>query len=305
MSETLICLQSQIRPGKGMLTLEAAAGAGVLPLCLRSKLFPLEPGRQQVLLQTQPTLAAAPGASATVKGRAAQATRQAGNPSALCHLAVSISMERHEPGGQSTQPAGGRVPHPGGLPEVMHITVCAGCHASNLSPWDLLLTPLHATAAMPVEPGTPRHPRQVRVHSGASSPLLFVWQAANLQAAQQIQQQVVVGLGLTSKPGQQSPGPASPPRLHSSPSTGDVLHSQTKTSQCMLCLSQPCGRQRLHLQGQNGIPMLLSYRILQTAGRLHLVSSPACRPWRRSILLPAFICLAIESPTPLLLLELS
>ena len=258
--------------------LDAAAGAGVLPLCLRSKLFALEPGQQQVLLQTQPTLAAVPGASATLKGTAGQAQRQAGNLPALCHLAVSISMERHEAGGQGTQPAGGRGPHLSGLPEVMHITVCAGCHVSNLSPWDLLLTPLHATAAMPVEPGAPRHPRQIRVHSGASSPLLFVWQAASLQAAQQIRQQVVVGLGLTLKPGQQSPSPASPQRLDSSPSPGGVLHSQTKTSQCMLCLSRPCGRQRLHLQGQTGVPVLLSYRILQTAGRLHLVSSSACRP---------------------------
>ena len=33
--------------------LEAAATAGVLPLCLRSKLFALEAGQQQVLLQTQ------------------------------------------------------------------------------------------------------------------------------------------------------------------------------------------------------------------------------------------------------------
>lgn len=268
--------------------LEAAATAGVLPLCLRSKLFALEAGQQQVLLQTQPTLAAAPGASAAVKGRAGQAQRQAGNLPALCHLAVSISMERHEARGQGTQPAGSRVPLPSGLPEVMHITVCAGCHVSNLSPWDLLLTPLHATAAVPVGPGTPHHPRQIRVHSGASSPLPFVWQAASLQAAQQIKQQVVVGLGLTLKPGQQSPGPASPQQLHSSPSMGSVLHSQTKTSECMLSLSQPCGRQRLHLQGQNGAPVLLSYRILQTAGRMHLVSSSACRLLRRSMSKSAF-----------------
>ena len=264
------CPSSQVQPGKALLALEAAS-AGGLPLRLRSELFTMEPGEQQVLLQTEAPPAAVPLAPGSVQSKGAQVTKQ---PPAILLLVVSINVERHDAGGKAVPAGRSRGSPRSCLHEVVHITVCAGCHVSNLSPCDLLLTPLHAVAATPVAAGAARH-RQIRVRGGGNVPLLLVWQPLSwqpaAQAAAQLRQQVVVGIAPPA-PGRQSPSKAaSPQRMQPSRSKSGPLRGQTKTSECLVSLSQPCGRRRLPLQRQDGGSMLLSYRIIHRAGSTHLV----------------------------------